>query len=416
MAHAIDERDLLDHEMTADPYGYLAELRAHDPVHWDSRQKAWLFTKYDDVVAGFSDPRLSSDRIRPLLELVGSERRAELKATLGVMSDWMVVTDPPVHTRLRKLANSAFRSQRIAHMTEWIGQIIGNLLDAFVASGSTDFVQGVAYPMPATVIAKMLGAPASDSPLFQRWSDELALVAFGAGGDVRDDRHRRAMVGIADMQAYIRDLIAKVAKTPGDDMLSALLASPEPDDHLSNDELVALCSLILFAGHETTTNLLCNSVVSLTAHPDQQAVLRANPSLASSAIEEILRFEGPIKLLVRWVATDFEIRGKQIKAGDRVYLLVNSADRDEAVFDHPELLDVRRSMGQSHVAFGRGAHSCLGAQLARIEGRIALPQILERLPGLRLSQPIVWRSSLSSRAVDSLHVDYDGRIAPAKAG
>jgi len=410
------ERDLLGAELTASPYEFLAELRRNDPVHWDEQQRAWLFTTYEDVAFGFVDQKLSSDRIRPLLDVVTPARRAELAPMLGVMSDWMVVTDPPVHTRLRRLANAAFRQQRIAHMTEWIGEIADSLLDDFVASGSTDFVSGVAYPMPATVIAKMLGAPEADKHLFQRWSDELALVAFGAGGDAREDRHRRALAGIADMQGYLENLIDEVTRHPGDDMISALLAGSGTEDRLTREELVALASLILFAGHETTTNLLCNAVVALTQHPDQLAAAYADREVLPGALEEVLRFEGPIKVIVRWVAEDFERGGKQIKAGDRVYLLVNSANRDEKVFADPDRFDIGRSGQPPHIAFGRGAHACLGAQLARIEGRIALPRILDRLPGLRLTTPVTWKPSIASRAVDGLHVDYDGRTVPALAG
>ncbi|MEU6573430.1 cytochrome P450 [Streptomyces sp. NPDC046805] len=410
------DRDLLDAENTADPYGYLSQLRVSDPVHWDPRQKAWLITKYDDVVAGLSDPRLSSDRIKPLLELVPERRRAELTPMLGVMSDWMVVSDAPAHTRLRSLANGAFRAQRIVKMGEWIGEIVDNLLDEFLASGSTDFVNGLAYPMPATVIAKMLGAPEADKDLFQRWSDELALVAFGAGGEARNDRHTRALSGVAEMQAYLHDLIDKVEREPGEDMVSALIANPAPDDRLSRDELVALCSLILFAGHETTTNLLCNATVALTANPEQLQAVRNDPSLVNGAVEEVLRYEGPIKLIVRWVTEDLEIGGVRIPAGDRAYLLLNSANRDEGTFPDADRFDITRADPAPHVAFGRGAHACLGAQLARIEARIALPKILQALPGLRLADPVAWKPSLSSRAVDRLHVDYDGRATPAKVG
>lgn len=412
----VRHRNLLDAGGTADPYPYLAELRASDPVHWDEDQRAWLFTRYDDVAAAFADPRLSSDRIRPLLGVVTPQRRAELAPMLGVMSDWMVVTDPPVHTRLRKLANSAFRQQRIAHMSEWIGKIVDDLLDEFTASGSTDFVGGLAYPMPATVIAKMLGAPVQDRDLFQRWSDELALVAFGTGGEVREDRHRRALAGVAEMQGYLHDLIAGVEKNPGEDMISALLETPDRDDRLSRDELVALCSLILFAGHETTTNLLCNAIVALTAHPEHLAAVRADPGLVNTAVEEVLRFEGPIKTIVRWVTADFELHGKNIRADDRVYLLLNSANRDAEVFARPDVFDARRIPQPPHIAFGRGAHACLGAQLARIEARIALPKIIDRLPALRLQAAVTWKSSLSSRSVDGLRIEYDRRAASAIAG
>jgi cytochrome P450 len=409
-------RELLNAEMTADPFGYLADLCESDPVHWDADQRAWLLTRYDDVVAAFGDPRFSSDRIRPLLEVVSPARRAELEPMLSVMRDWMVVSDPPAHTRLRKLANTAFRQQRITHMAAWIGDIVDDLLDEFIASGSTDFVNGLAYPMPATVITKMLGAPAIDRDKFQEWSDELALVAFGAGGDMRKDRHTRALAGLAEMQDYLHHLIDQVTKNPGEDMISVLLSGGEGEDHLHGEELVALCSLILFAGHETTTNLLCNSIATLTAHPDQFSRLRAQPDLVGSTVEEVLRFQGPIKLVVRWVVEDVELRGKTIRAGDRVYLMLNAANRDPEAYDSPDVFDVTRRPRSPHVAFGRGAHACLGAQLARIEARIALPKILDRLPGLRLDSPVTWRASLSSRAVNGLNVTYNGRIAPAIAG
>lgn len=409
-------RALLDAELTADPYRHLAKLRSEDPVYWDEDQKAWLLTRYEDVVAGLSDPRLSSDRIKPLLEVVSERRRAELAPMLHVMRDWMVVTDPPVHTRLRSLTNAAFRQQRIARMGEWIGTVVDDLLDEFVASGATDFVDKLAYHMPAIVIAKMLGVPATERHLFQRWSDELALVAFGAGGDAREDRHRRALAGVAEMQEYLHDLVERVAVDPGEDLVSALMSSSSDGDRLSRDELIALCSLILFAGHETTTNLLCNAVATLTAHRDQFARLRDEPELTNRAVEEVLRFEGPIKLLVRWVTEGVEIRGHRIKAGDRVYLMLNSANRDADAFEDPDTFDIARRSTSPHIAFGRGVHACLGAQLARLEARIALPRIIARLPGLRLQEPVRWKPSLSSRSVERLLIDYDGRLTAAMAG
>ncbi|MRJ75142.1 cytochrome P450 [Aeromicrobium sp. SMF47] len=410
----IESADLLGVEMTHDATAHWAALRAHDPVHWNEQHKAWVVTRYEDVVAGFTDPRLSSDRIRPLLDVVSAERRAELAPMLGVMSDWMVVSDPPAHTRLRSLANAAFRQQRIVTMNAWIAEIVEELLDDFIASGETDFVAGVAYPMPATVIAKMLGAPASDRGLFQIWSDELALVAFSAGGDARRDRHSRALAGVAEMQQYLGDLIAQVEKSPGDDMISALL---EPsrlggEDRLSREELISLCSLILFAGHETTTNLLCNAVVALSRHPDQLELLAAEPSLTNAAVEEVLRLEGPIKIIVRWVAADLELGGRSIKAGARVYLVLQSANRDEDFFADGDRFDIRRASPTPHVAFGRGAHACLGAQLARIEARVALPRIIARLPGLTVPGPVTWKSNIASRAVERLDVDHLGRAVP----
>jgi cytochrome P450 len=407
----MDDQDLLGRGLTDRPHERWAWLREWDPVSWDESQKAWLVTRYDDVLLGLADPGLSSDRINPLIELLPPERRAALAPMLSVMRDWMVVTDPPAHTRLRHLANAAFRQQRIATMKTWIGEIVDDLIDEFVRRGGTDFVTGVAYPMPATVIARMLGAPATDRDLFQKWSDELALVAFGAGGDARRDRHQRALRGVGELQDYLRDLIGRLRRDPGDDMISSLLAEA---GGLSEQELLSLCSLILFAGHETTTNLLCNAVVALSAYPDQVELLRENPDLTASAVEEVLRHEGPIKILVRWVAEGMTLRGQHIRAGDRVYLVLQSANRDGAVFDEPDRFDIRRPTQPAHVAFGRGAHACLGAQLARLEARVALPKILERLPGLRVAGEVGWKPNIASRAVNALAVEYDGRRVEAK--
>lgn len=405
--NVVEDKDLLSPELTEDPHAYYAELRAKEPVHWAEANKGWLLTRYEDVVAAYADPLLSSDRVRPLLEVLSPQRRAELAPLLETMDRWMVVTDPPVHTRLRKLANHAFRQQRVSAMGEWIGTLVDKLLDEFVASGSDDFLGGIAYPLPATVIAQMMGAPPEDRDTFQRWSDELALVAFGAGGEDRADRHARALAGVREMQGYLADLIELRRRQPGDDMISLLLTGATEDgDHLTDTELMALCALILFAGHETTTNLLCNAMVALSRHPDQLALLKANPSLINQAVEEVLRFEGPIKVLTRWVFEDHERGGKQIKAGQRVLLVQQSANRDPEVFPNADTFDITRPTQPLHLGFGRSLHACLGAQLARVEARIALPKILERLPDVRVTGEVKWKPSVASRAVAGLKVGY----------
>ena len=298
----VTDQDLLSPELTEDPFAYFARLRAEDPVHWAEANKAWLLTRYDDVVAAYADPRLSSDRVRPLLGVLPPQRRAEYGPMLETIGHWMVVTDPPAHTRLRKLANHAFRQQRVNAMGAWIGELVDDLLDDFVASGSDDFLNRIAYPLPAAVIARMMGAPQQDRDKFQHWSDELALVAFSAGGEDRASRYTRALAGVRELQEYLAQLIERRRREPGEDMISLLLAGADEDgDHLDDAELMALCSLILFAGHETTTNLLCNALVALDRHPAELARLRDDPSLVNRAVEEVLRFEGPIKIIIRWV-------------------------------------------------------------------------------------------------------------------
>jgi cytochrome P450 len=401
------DQDLLSPQLTEDPYAYFAGLRAADPVHWAEANKAWLLTRYDDVVAAYADPRLSSDRVRPLLGVLPEQRRAEYGPMLETIGHWMVVTDPPAHTRLRKLANHAFRQQRVSAMGSWIGELVDELLDDFVASGSDDFLNDIAYPLPAAVIARMMGAPQQDRGKFQHWSDELALVAFSAGGEDRASRYARALAGVRELQEYLAQLIERRRREPGEDMISLLLGGvAENGDHLDDAELMALCSLILFAGHETTTNLLCNALVALDRHPAELARLREDPSMVNRAVEEVLRFEGPIKIIIRWVVEDHERDGRQVKAGDRIFLVQQSANRDGGTFTDPDRFDITRPAQPLHVGFGRGIHACLGAQLARIEARVALPKVLGRLAGLRVLGEVTWRPNIASRAVSGLRVGH----------
>jgi len=399
--------DLLTPSASADPYALFAALRTEDPVHWSEAHRAWLLTRYDDVSAAFQNKAFSNDRVRPVLarrpastgEPTASDR------VLGLMTGWMVVNDPPVHTRLRKLAAGAFKGQRISVMGEQITAIVDAHIDAFLAgSGAQDLVSEVAYPLPATVIATMLGAPASDRGRFREWSDELALVAFGTGGAARAERHERALRGLREMDGYFRSLIARRRADPGEDMLSALMAA-DGEDALSDDELIGMCALLLFAGHETTTNSIANATLALLRHPDQLARLRADPELLGPAVEELLRFDGPIKVLNRWVVADTEVRGKAIAAGQRVHLVLASANRDPLKFTDPDVLDLGRSPNP-HIAFGKGIHACIGAQLARMETRIAVGRIVERLPGLALVEEPVWKDALASRSMETLVVRH----------
>lgn len=412
--------DLLAPEASADPHGVLAQLREHDPVHWSEAHKAWLLTGYDDVSAAFQNKALSSDRIRPLL----ARRRdhgpaSDAERTLQVMQSWMVVSDPPAHTRLRRLVAQAFKGQRIAAMSEGITQLVDRLIDDVLAGPHRphDLISEVAYPLPATVIATMLGAPVEDRGHFREWSDELGLVAFGAGGAARAERHERALRGLREMNTYLRELIALRRREPGEDMLTAMMARDpnNPGDRLSDDELVGMCSLLLFAGHETTTNSIANGVFTLLRHPGQLALLRERPELLGNAVEELLRFDGPIKVLNRWVIQDAEIGGRPIKTGERVHIVLAGANRDPRRFADPNRLDVTRAPNP-HVAFGKGIHACVGAQLARIETRIAIDRIVSRLPGMRLSEAPTWHSSLASRAMNTLMVEFDAARATRPVG
>jgi cytochrome P450 len=401
--------DLLTPETIADPFPLLADLRAHDPVHWSERHSAWLVTRYEDCVRAYADPRLSSDRVNPLLASLSDARRAQMGDLLATIADWMVTTDPPLHTRLRRLAGRAFNPPRIAALAGRVQQLVDELLDAFIASGESDLVAGFAYALPATVIAEVLGAPVEDRDRFRTWSDEVALVAFGAGGDARADRHPRALAGVRELYDYLHLLIERARADPGPDMLSALLEGDGSGEVLSDAEIASLGALMLFAGHETTSNLLSRIALALAEHPGERARLERDPELAGKAVEEVLRFDGPAKVLTRWVVEDHERGGQRISAGERVMIIGSSANRDGARFADPDRLDLGRSPNP-HIAFGKGIHACIGAQLARLEGRIGMLGMVRRLPGLALADPgapLHWIPSLASRGLERLDVTFE---------
>jgi cytochrome P450 len=403
--------DLLDPELIHDPYPFLATLRERDPVHYSAPHRSWLLTRYDDVAWGLADLRLSSDRVKPLLARMSEANLAKAGGVLGLIADWMVVSDPPAHTRLRRLATLAFHPRTLQRMEGRIREIVDVTIDAFIASGETDAVAGFSFPLPATVISELIGAPATDAERFKEWSDELALVAFSAGGEDRGERHSRAERSISEMSAYFAGLIEARRARPGQDMISALLAgNGEGDgDSLGDDEIVSMCALMLFAGHETTTTTITSAIKLLLEHPEQRALLAADPQLNGRVVEEVLRYEGAIKVLHRWALTDLTLHGRTIPAGERVLLVPAAANRDPRKFRDPDRFDITRAPNP-HLGFGKGIHACIGAMLARIEMRVAIARIFERLPGLRLApgQPeLRWMPSLASRGLVSLHVEHD---------
>lgn len=404
--------DLLTPEATRDPYAVLSMLREEDPVHWSERHRAWILTSYDDVEAALMDQRLSAARVGPVLERARAGGHSDATAMLEILDSWMVVQDPPEHTRLRKLAAGAFKGQRISAMTEQIREMVVGFITEFKAkheaSGESDLITHVAYPLPASIIATMMGAPPEDRDAFGPWADELALVAFGAGGEARDERHARALAGVQEMFAYLQGLVDVIRETPGDDMISALAAPVEDGDSLTDTELLSMCALLLFAGHETTTNSTANGVLALLEHPEQMAMLREDPELLPKAVEELVRYDGPIKVLQRHCITDHERGGKEISAGDRVFIALAGANRDPSRFEDPDTLDITRYPNR-HTGFGRGIHACVGAQLARLEMRLNLEGIIERLPGLRVADgaELTYHPSVASRALHELPVAFD---------
>jgi cytochrome P450 len=401
--------DLLTRESLQNPHPIFTWLRENEPIHWSERHHSWIVTRYDDVAELFFRPEISSDRVRPLIGKAKSAT-AESDELLKMIGEWMVVTDPPLHTRLRQLVTPAFRPARIAMLEAQIHAITDDLIDKFIASGETDFIKHVAFQLPAAVISDLLGAPYSDRDLFKTWSDDLALIAFGAGADIRDDRYTKARAALDDMSEYFQGLIELRRREPKEDLISTLVHSESTlDEPLNDAEIKSMCALILFAGHETTTNLMATFVGTILPREDQYRKLVADPSLMKTAVEEVLRYDGSIKILHRWVLDDFALHDVTIKKGDRVFLCLSSANRDPRKFERPEEVDITRHPNP-HMAFGKGIHTCIGAQLSRIEARIALEKVFTRLPNMKLvKDELEWVPILSARGLKELHITHEAR-------
>jgi len=391
------ELDLLAPEVVADPHPAFACLREEDPVHWSERHRAWVLTRYDDVAALFRDLRMSSDRASPLArrreDAVGGD-----DPVVSVLSRWMVFRDPPDHTRMRRALRSAFTPSAIETLRPAIERTVDELLDGLPEE--FDFLAEFAVPLPAIVIAELLGVPREDHDRFRTWSQGLATLVFASG---LPDRHRRGREAMTALATYLGEQLTHRRGQPADDLLGAL-AVLQAAGELTTEEATANAVLLLFAGHETTTGLLANGLAALLAHPEQLERLRADQSLMPSAVEELLRFEGPSKLMPRWAIQDVELRGRRIASGDLVYLVQSAANRDPSRFAEPDSLDIARDPNP-HLGFGYGVHYCLGAPLARLETAIALSRLLDRGAPIKLAgDPPRWRPNLLGRAVESLEV------------
>jgi cytochrome P450 len=387
-------------KMLADPYPYYARLRASDPVHWADQFGGWILTRYADVVTVLRSPNTSAERTDAAKQRVGPE----FHSMYELRSHAMLNADPPRHTRLRLLVNKAFTPRTVERLEPFVQQFVGQVLDAAQARGRMDVMAELAFPLPATVIAEMLGVPAQDRDRFKQWSDDSTAAVGNLPSTLSSDVLRKSLTAMEQLQAYFRGIIAQRRAEPRDDLLSALVKAQEEGDRLSDDELLANSVLLLNAGHETTTNLLGNGTLALLRHPDQLRRLRDDPSLIPSAVEEFLRYDSPVQFTSRILKADMELRGKKLKAGQIVLLLLAAANRDPEQFPDPDRLDVGRP-DNKHVAFGLGSHFCLGAPLARLEGRLVFEALLRRAPGMRLDgPPPKYRQNFNLRGLEALQV------------
>jgi cytochrome P450 len=389
----------MDADFLADPYPMYHRLRAEDPVH-HSPLGFWVLTRYEDVVSVLRDANFAKEAIAAFVA-----QRLGVEATVGIGIS-MLDRDPPDHTRLRSLVSKAFTPRVVEGLRPRIQQIVDELLDGVEDRRAMDLIEEFAYPIPVIVICEMLGVPVEDHERFRGWSLDLArgldATLLGAGSDVA----QRASASRRALSNYFRELIAERRDSPRGDLLSALIAAEEAGDKLSENELLATCILILVAGHETTVNLLGNGTLALLRHPDQLRLLRENPGLIGSAVEELLRYDGPVQRTARIPSAAATIDGRTIEAGEMVMPFIGAADRDPAQFTDPDRLDITRADNR-HIAFGWGIHFCLGAPLARLEGQIAINTLVRRFPKLALATDRPqYRQSLTLRGLQSLPVAF----------
>jgi pimeloyl-[acyl-carrier protein] synthase len=379
----------------ADPYPYYDMLRAYAPIfHWEAWD-IWFLTRHEDCATLLRDNRLGHgafydvpEQQRPLLEM---------------QSQWLLLKNPPDHTRLRGLVHKAFTPRIVEQMRTKIQAIADGLLDKVQGTGRMDVIADLAYPLPVTVIAEMLGVPLADQEEFHGWSNDLARSLDLTDETAVYDRAAEASVLFRD---YLRGLAAEKRAHPHDDLLSILVQVEEAGDRLTEDELYATCTLLFIAGHETTINLIGNGVLALLQHPDQLEKLQADKNLMRTAVEEFLRYDSPVQLTSRAALEEITLRGQTIPRGSQVAFLLGAANRDPERFDNPNSLDIGREPNP-HLAFGGGIHYCLGAPLARLEGHIALETLLRRMPNLTpATDAPVYRNNYALRGLDSLPVTW----------
>lgn len=390
--------DPRDPDVIQRPLETLLRLQAEDPVHWSPLLKGWVLTRHDDVKAVQMNSGVTSDRLTPFFDSQQGEERAKLADLIRYLNTWVVFKDPPDHTRLRTLLNKVVTPAVMRDLEAGIAELADGLLDRIAARGDGRFecISEFANPLPASVIMDLLGIPREDMEALRDWS--MQLQPFLGNATSNGDKYETGRAGIVAMADYFRAAAEDRKTRPRGDVISHFVMLQQTGQ-ISEEELIGSCILFLFAGHETTTNLIGNGVRALLQNPEQKAKLIADPSLVAGAVEEMLRFEGPTGAVVRVVKEPFDMRGKTLRKGDRVYAMVNAANHDPEVFEDAARFDITRTPNR-HLTFNHGIHFCLGAPLARAEGRIAITRLFARFPNLALaSDTAEYMDTLTMRGV-----------------
>jgi cytochrome P450 len=394
--------ELFTPEVRANPFPFYKRLREDQPVY-DTGFGLWLLSTYEHCHAALRDERFSADfhtmsDYEENMAMVGRDI-----AVQQLMERLMLFRDPPDHTRLRGLVQRAFTPRMVESLRERVIEVADDLLSAVEPRGQMELISDFAWQLPVIVIAEMLGVPASERGRFREWAADLAL-AFDLG--MTPERAEKAEAAQNAFSEFFLELVEERSREPKGDLLTAMAAAEEEGDRLSSEELVSNLALLLIAGHETTMNLIGNGTLALLRHPDQLRRLREDPELVPDAIEELLRYDGPVQLAIRFTHEDVELGGVVVPKGARVMLLLGAANHDPQRFPEPDRLDIGRG-DRNHLAFGGGPHYCLGNALARLEGAIAIPALLERFPRLELAVDVPeYRQTMTLRGLTELPLTF----------
>lgn len=398
-------------EFVTDPYPIFRRLREESPVHWVESWGCWLLTRAEDIEATIRDTHRfsSARRVTLVIERTPGWEAGRFAALHENFAVGMAQTDPPDHTRVRGLVSAAFTPRRLEASRDRIAELVDGYLEPVLATGGIELVADLAHPLPAVVVAELAGFPVADRERFRDWTYRINSFFFQSGA-VDPEAAEDADAAVREARAWIHQLLAERRAHPGDDLLSALVAAEFEGGRLTEAELLSTAITLFLGGHDTTTQLIALGMGALVRHPAQLELLRARPDLVPSAVEEMLRYDAPFQMNLRYVTEDTELAGQTLRTGDLVRQALGSAGRDPARFADPDAFRIDRPPAR-HLSFGLGHHFCLGASLARLQAQIAVEALVRRLPGLRLDpdvdpRPDV-RADITSRGLRTLHLAFD---------
>ena len=392
-------------EILQDPYPTYARLHEEAPLHYldvGNKWAVWSIFSHAECASIAKDPRLSAKRAKQMLLPLPLSRQSEFSELARMLSLWLIFMDPPEHTRLRKLLNKGFSAAAVEGLRPQVEAIVDQMLKPLQYGAEVDLMREFANPMPVRIILEMLGIPQELRDTFVDWS--RAIAVFRGNPNRTVEEARAAQDALIELTEFFRTTVAERRRNKGNDLISLLIDIEEEGEVLTEEELYAQCIALLFAGHETTRNLIGNGMYTLLRNPRETAELREKPEMIRSAVEELLRYESPVQFTARVLKEDVEVCGQQIRKGWTVLCMLGAANRDPKQFKEPNQLDLKR-LNNQHLAFSAGLHFCIGAQLARLEGQVALRNLVQRFPKMKLGGPRPeWASTFGFRGLKSLPV------------